>query len=199
MKPITDISQLDLTKQYTYADYLTWQFDDRLELIKGWIYKMSPAPKMRHQRVSFRLTLTLGNYLSQCKCQVFQAPFDVRLKKNKGTDSEVDTIVQPDISVFCDLTKLDDRGAIDAPDLVVEITSESTMKRDYNDKFNLYEANGVQEYWIVNPDSESIEVFISVNDTFESIGVFNAFDGYTEVTSVLFPDLTINLVEVFKD
>jgi Uma2 family endonuclease len=199
MKPITDISQLNLKKQYTYADYLTWQFEDRLELIKGWIYKMSPAPKMRHQRVSFRLTLFFGNYLNQCNCQIFQAPFDVRLKKNKGSDAEVDTIVQPDISVFCDLSKLDDRGAIDAPDLVVEITSESTMKRDYNDKFNLYEANGVQEYWIVNPDSQSIEIFKSVNGTFESIGVFNEFDGFTEVTSVLFPDLSINLMEVFKD
>jgi len=199
MTPITDISQLDLTKQYTYADYLTWQFDDRLELIKGWIYKMSPAPKMRHQRVSFRLTLSLGNYLNQCNCQVYNSPFDVRLKKNKGTDAEVDTIVQPDISVFCDLTKLDDRGAIDAPDLVVEITSESTMKRDYNDKFNLYEANGVQEYWIVNPDSQSIEIFKLVNNSLESVGVFNEFDGFTEASSVLFPDLTVNLVELFKD
>ena len=199
MTPITDISQLDLTKQYTYADYLTWQFEDRLELIKGWIYKMSPAPKRKHQSVSGNLFFDMKSYFNRCGCKIYEAPFDVRLKKNKGTDSEVDTIVQPDISVFCDLTKLDDRGAIDAPDLVVEITSESTMKRDYNDKFNLYEANGVQEYWIVNPDSESIEVFKSVNNSFESIGVFNAFDGYTEVTSVLFPDLTVNLVEVFKD
>jgi hypothetical protein len=199
MKPITDISQLDLTKQYTYADYLTWQFDDRLELIKGWIYRMSPAPKRKHQRIEAKIFSILFNHLDKCSCQVYNSPFDVRLKKNKGTDAEVDTIVQPDISVFCDLTKLDDRGAIDAPDLVVEITSESTMKRDYNDKFNLYEANGVQEYWIVNPDSESIEVFKSVNNTFESIGVFKAFDGFTEVTSVLFPDLTVNLVEAFKD
>jgi Uma2 family endonuclease len=199
MKPITDISQLDLKKQYTYADYLTWQFEDRLELIKGWIYKMSPAPKRKHQRVEAKIFSTFYNLLDDCACQVYSSPFDVRLKKNKGSDVEVDTIVQPDISVFCDLTKLDDRGAIDAPDLVVEITSESTMKRDYNDKFNLYEANGVQEYWIVNPDSQSIEIFKSVNGTFESIGVFNEFDGFTEVTSVLFPDLSINLMEVFKD
>jgi len=199
MKPITDISQLDLKKQYTYADYLTWQFEDRLELIKGWIFKMSPAPKRKHQRVEAKIFSKLYNHLEDCVCQVYTSPFDVRLKKNKGSDDEVDTIVQPDISVFCDLSKLDDRGAIDAPDLVVEITSESTMKRDYNDKFNLYEANGVQEYWIVNPDSQSIEIFKSVNGTFESIGVFNEFDGFTEVSSVLFPDLTVNLMEVFKD
>ena len=199
MTPITDISQLDLTKQYTYADYLTWQFDDRLELIKGWIYKMSPAPKRKHQSVSGNLFFEMKSHFNKCECKIYEAPFDVRLKKNKGTDAEVDTIVQPDISVFCDLTKLDDRGAIDAPDLVVEITSESTMKRDYNDKFNLYEANGVQEYWIVNPDSQSIEIFKLVNNVLESVGVFNEFDGFTEVSSVLFPDLTVNLVELFKD
>ncbi len=199
MTPITDISQLDLTKQYTYADYLTWQFDDRLELIKGWIYKMSPAPKRKHQSVSGNLFFEMKLHFNKGECKIYEAPFDVRLKKNKGTDSEVDTIVQPDISIFCDLTKLDDRGAIDTPDLVVEITSESTMKRDYNDKFNLYEANGVQEYWIVNPDSQSIEIFKLVNNVLESVGVFNEFDGFTEVSSVLFPDLTVNLIELFKD
>jgi Uma2 family endonuclease len=121
------------------------------------------------------------------------------LKKNKGSDSEVDSVVQPDISIFCDLTKLDDRGAIDAPDLVVEITSDSTMKKDYNEKFNLYEENGVQEYWIVNPDSKSMELFISANNTFESAGIFNIHDGATEVNSIMFPDLKINLLEIFKD
>jgi Uma2 family endonuclease len=199
MPQITDISQLDLKKRYSYADYLTWVFDERLELIKGWIYKMSPAPKRKHQRVSLKLTIEFAKYFESCNCQVYEAPFDVRLKKNKGSDSEVDTVVQPDISVFCDLTKLDDRGAIDAPDLVVEITSDSTMKKDYNEKFNIYEENGVQEYWIVNPDSHSMEIFTKTEQKFESIGVFNIHDGATEVTSIMFPDLSVNLVEIFKD
>ena len=199
MPQITDISQLDFKKRYTYADYLTWAFDDRLELIKGWIYKMSPAPKRRHQAVSGNLFFAMKQYFNLCDCRVYEAPFDVRLKKNKGSDSEVDTVVQPDISVFCDLTKLDDRGAIDAPDLVVEITSDSTMKKDYNEKFNIYEENGVQEYWIVNPDSHSMEIFKSDNNKFESAGVFNIHDGATEVNSVMFPDLKVNLIEVFKD
>lgn len=123
----------------------------------------------------------------------------MRLKKNKGSDSEVDTVVQPDISIFCDLSKLDDRGAIDAQDLVVEITSDSTMKKDYNEKFNIYEDNNVQEYWIVNPNSKSMELFKANNNKLEFVGVFNVNDGATEVSSVLFPELTVNLIEIFKD
>jgi Uma2 family endonuclease len=196
---ITDLSQLDLSKQYSYADYLTWQFSDRVELIKGWIHKMSPAPKRRHQRVSINLTFELLTYLNKCNCQVYEAPFDVRLKKNKGSDFEVDTVVQPDISVFCDLSKLDDRGAIDAPDMVIEITSVSTMKKDYNEKFNLYEENGVQEYWIVNPDSNGMELFSLQSNKLVSMGVFSIADGATSVNSVLFPDLNIELVQIFKD
>jgi Uma2 family endonuclease len=121
------------------------------------------------------------------------------LKKNKGSDFEVDTVVQPDISVFCDLSKLDDKGAIDAPDMVIEITSVSTMKKDYNEKFNLYEENGVQEYWIVNPDSNSMELFSLQSNKLVSMGVFSIADGATSVNSVLFPDLNIELVQIFKD
>ena len=199
MIPITDISQLDLTKQYTYADYLTWQFEDRLELIKGWIYKMSPAPKRKHQGIQLALSSGFYKYFLNCNCKVYIAPFDVRLKKNKGSDFEIDTIVQPDISIFCDLSKLDDRGAIDAPDMVVEITSASTAKRDYNEKFNLYEENKVQEYWIINPDSNSIEVFSLKENVLVSLGVFSKFDGYETVQSTLFKDLIIDLEEIFKD
>ena len=199
MSTITDIKQLDLTKKYSYADYLTWEFNERVELIKGWIYRMSPAPKRKHQSVSGNLFFTLKLFLNKCNCKIYEAPFDVRLKKNKGSDSEVNTVVQPDISVFCDLSKLDDRGAIDAPDLVVEITSDSTMKKDYNEKFNIYEENGVREYWIVNPDSHSMEIFKLENNKFDSVGVFNIHDGATEVSSVIFPDLKVNLVEIFKD
>ena len=199
MSTITDIKQLDLTKKYSYADYLTWEFNERVELIKGWIYKMSPAPKRKHQKVSFKLGLHLGKFFETECCEVYEAPFDVRLKKNKGSDGEVNTVVQPDISVFCDLSKLDDRGAIDAPDLVVEITSDSTMKKDYNEKFNIYEENGVREYWIVNPDSQSMEIFKLEKNKYESVGVFNIHDGATEVNSVIFPELKVNLVEIFKD
>jgi Uma2 family endonuclease len=141
----------------------------------------------------------LASYFKKCGCKIYEAPFDVRLKKNKGIDSEIDTVVQPDISVFCDLTKLDDRGAIDAPDLVVEITSDSTMKKDYNEKFSLYEENGVQEYWIVNPDSKSLEIFTKIDGKFESAGVFNVNDDILEAQSIMFPSLKVDLVKVFQD
>ena len=199
MSIITDINQLDLKKKYTYADYLSWHFTERVELIKGWIYKMSPAPRRLHQAVSGNLFFELKYFFKECNCKVYEAPFDIRLKKNKGTDKEIDTVVQPDISVFCDLTMLDDRGGIGAPDLVVEITSDSTMKKDYNEKFNVYEENGVREYWIVNPDSQSMEVFTLRNEIFESAGIYNIREGATHVNSIIFPDLKVDLIEVFKD
>jgi len=199
MLQITNISQLDLQKRYTYADYLTWSFEERVELIKGWIYKMGQSPNRRHQEISSKIGFVLGSFFKSLNFHVYKAPFDIRLKKNKGTDAEIDTVVQPDIYVFCDLSKLDDRGGIGAPDLIVEITSDSTMKKDYNEKFNTYEENGVREYWIVNPDSNSMELFKLDNDKYRSVGIYNIADGATEVTSELFPDLTVNLIEVFKD
>lgn len=196
---ITDINQLDLNKKYSYDDYLTWQFSERVELIKGWIFKMSPAPRRLHQKISFRLSMIFGQFFQSCNCEVYEAPFDVRLKKNKGSDKEIDTVVQPDISVFRDLTKLDDRGAIAAPELVVEITSDSTLKKDYNDKFRLYEENGVLEYWIVSPELKSIELFHFRNSAFQSIGIYNVNEGVFELKSILFPELTVNITELFKD
>ena len=199
MSIITDINQLDLKKKYTYADYLSWQFTERVELIKGWIYKMSPAPRRLHQTVSGNLFFELKSFFKECNYKVYEAPFDIRLKKNKGTDQEIDTVVQPDISVFCDLTKLDDRGGIGAPDLVVEITSDSTMKKDYNEKFNVYEENGVREYWIVNPDAQSMEIFILNNARLESAAIFNVKEGTTQVNSFIFPGLMVDLNGLFKD
>jgi len=195
MSQITDFSQLDLKKQYTYADYLTWTFDERLELIKGWIYKMSPAPKRKHQEVSLNLTLTLASYFKKCGCKIYEAPFDVRLKKNKGSDSEINTVVQPDISVFCDLIKLDDRGAIDAPDLVVEITSDSTMKKDYNEKFNLYEENGVQEYWVVMPEANAVNQYVLQDGRYAFVDTFTKTQ---HISPALFPGLSIDLSLVFE-
>ena len=174
MKPITDISQLDFKKQYTYADYLTWQFSERVELIKGWLYKMSPAPRRVHQEIEGNLYFELRKFITHKVCKIYQSPFDIRLIKNKGQkNQEIKTVVQPDISVICDLDKLDDVGCLGAPDLIIEILSDSTAKKDYNEKFNLYEENGVKEYWIANPASHTIEIFSLMNDKYESLGLFN--------------------------
>ncbi len=199
-KPITNISQLNLAEQYTYADYLTWQFSERVELIRGWVSRMTPAPRRRHQAVIGKLFRKISDVFENNKCEVYIAPFDVRLQKNKGQNNkEVHTVVQPDISIICDKNKLDDRGCIGAPDMIIEILSPSTTKKDYTEKYTLYEENGVKEYWIVNPDTKSIETFILTNDQYESEGVYSELYGFKEIPVSIFPGLTLKLIEIFED
>ena len=199
MKPITDISQLDFKKQYTYADYLTWRFEERVELIKGWLYKMSPAPGRYHQKVEGVLHAKIWHYFENSNCEVYQSPFDVRLKRNKGQNDEIDTVVQPDICLVCDLDKLDDAGCLGAPDLMVEILSDNTAKKDYNEKFNLYEENMVKEYWIANPATKTIEIFSLKDEKYESLGLFSESEGQHEVVGCLFPEMKISLKVIFSD
>jgi len=121
---ITDISQLDPNGTYTYADYLGWQFDESVELIKGKLYRMSPVLKRRHQDASVNLEFALLKYFEDKSCKVYDAPFDVRLPvRNERKPAQLHTVVQPDICVICDLSKLDDDGCLGAPDWVIEITS----------------------------------------------------------------------------
>jgi Uma2 family endonuclease len=198
MKPITDISQLDFKKQYTYADYLTWQFKERVELIKGWIYEMSPAPRRIHQEIEGNIYFEFRKFTNLKTYKIYQSPFDVRLKRNKGEQNEINSVVQPDICVICDLDKLDDAGCLGSPDLIVEILSDSTAKKDYNEKFNLYEDNAVKEYWIVNPASQNIEVFSLIEGRYESIGLFNEKEGQKTVQGNLFPEMQIELKAIFE-
>ncbi len=158
---ITDINQLDFDKKYSYADYLTWHFDEMVEIIKGTIYRMSPAPNRFHQEVSGNLYGLIWSYLRKSPCQAFSAPFDVRLPlpRGKQTDDKIDTVVQPDICVICDSTKLDNQGCQGAPDWIIEILSKATSKKDLNEKFDLYENAGVTEYWIVHPHEATILVY----------------------------------------
>ena len=142
---ITSIHQLDYKKKYTYGDYILWQFQERVELLKGYLFPMA-APNVRHQQVSLNLTLVLGNFLEKSHCQLFSAPFDVRLPlpPNRVKGNKIDTVVQPDLCVICDTNKLDKQGCIGAPDLIVEILSPGNSKREMKDKFELYqEAGGV--------------------------------------------------------
>jgi len=151
---------LDINKRYTYADYLTWADDTLRELIDGFVRMMS-APGTRHQKTSMSISANLYNFIKKNKgnCEVFHAPFDVRLPKNGETeDDQIYTVVQPDICVVCDPAKIDERGCIGAPDLVIEIQSLSTTRYDLTKKFDLYEASGVREYWVVYPFG--VDVFI---------------------------------------
>ena len=152
---------LDTTKRYTYADYLTWMDDMRRELYDGFVKMMTPAPSRGHQKISVQLLRHLVLYLDRKKCEVYHAPSDVRLSKNKNkSDETIYTVLQPDLYVVCDLTKLDDRGCLGAPDLVIEITSPKTARRDLKDKYSIYEQHGVREYWIVNTSDENMMTFV---------------------------------------
>ncbi len=148
------------TSGYTYADYLKWPGDERWELIDGVAWSMSPAPSPDHQMILGRLFRSIAEITDRTGCATFVAPFDVRLPDRAEQDAEqTSTVVQPDISVFCDHSLLDERGAHGAPDLVVEILSPSTGYKDQTDKLALYEHHGVREYWVVNGDAGWVMVY----------------------------------------
>lgn len=147
-------------ERYTFADALTWGESERAEIIRGEVFLMAP-PRRTHQEVSVALAAQLYNFLEGKKCRVYPAPFGVRLFEQEGDATEdVDTVVEPDISVVCDLSKLDDYGCKGAPDLVVEILSPSSLRHDRLVKLNLYQQAGVREYWIVDPENQSVQVFL---------------------------------------
>ena len=153
---------LNLNKRYSFADYLTWTDDKARELIDGFIKMMSPKPKPIHQVISGFLTAELIFLIkkNKGKCRVYPE-IDVRFPKNgESEDDEIYTVVSPDISVVCDPSKIDAKGCLGAPDMIVEIQSLSTAKYDLTTKYNLYESSGVKEYWVVFPLEKGIEIFL---------------------------------------
>ena len=193
MEKITDLSQLDLTKQYTYADYLTWWFDERVELFKGYIKKMA-APQERHQRVSGNLYYKVRHYLNNQPCQVRVAPYDVRLQRSMD-NTKITTVVQPDICIICNPEIIDERGCNGTPDMIIEIVSPNNAKRDVKDKYELYEEAGVKEYWIVFPNDKMIDVFVLIANKFQLLKKYVDDDIITVNT---IKDLNINLTEIFN-
>lgn len=146
--------------RYTFADCLTWGENERIEIINGEAVMMAP-PSTVHQLISMELARQLANYLEGKKCKAIPAPFAVRLFEKEGeTPDDVDTVVEPDISVVCDPDKLDKNGCKGAPDLVVEILSPSTQRHDRLVKLDLYQRAGVREYWIVSPEEKTVQVFL---------------------------------------
>lgn len=196
MSVITNLSQLDLNATYSYADYLKWQFQERVELLRGKILKMTPAPSVRHQRIAGNLYYQVRSTFQEQPCHVYFAPFDVRLynrKKLRKASKEIFTVVQPDLCVICDETKLDEQGCNGAPDLVIEVLSPGNSKREMNEKFELYEEAGVREYWLVQPADEVVLIYV-LNEAERYIGLRPA----TEVAqSAIFPELRVDLGEVF--
>jgi Uma2 family endonuclease len=193
-----DTLNLDLSKRYTYADYLTWLDDKRRELFNGFVKMMTPAPSRIHQRISANLVRVWGNCLFNKKCEVYHAPSDVRLPKNNKnkTNKAICTVVQPDLYVVCDLSKLDNQGCLGAPDLIIEIVSPKNSKRDIKDKFEIYQEHGVREYWIVNPNDENVNVFIlDEKGKYQFVGMYAGDDKIP--VNIFNGDLAIDLMEVF--
>lgn len=190
---------LDISKRYTFADYLTWMDDKRRELIDGFVKLMSPAPSATHQQILFNLSLNFGNQLSNSPCKIFFAPFDVRFQEDKKgkTDEEIITVLQPDISIICDHSKIDEKGCLGAPDFIAEITSPASLKRDIEEKFRIYEKHGVREYWIIFPETKSVNVFVlDKNGKYQLEGMY-ASDSKVKVN--IFDDLEIDLKELFPN
>ncbi|QBN18573.1 Uma2 family endonuclease [Flavobacterium nackdongense] len=190
---VKNFSDLDLTKTYTYSDYLLWQFSERVELIKGFILKMSPAPSRNHQTISQNLNWKIYSFFQNHSCSVYVAPFDVRLPIKSAKKNT--TVVQPDLCIICDENKLDDTGCNGAPDLIVEILSPKNSKHDVDTKFNLYQESGVKEYWIVEPEEHIVLVY-TLKDG-EYIGSKPFSEGEI-IKSILFPEMKIEVEDVFK-
>ena len=189
---------LDESKRYTYADYLTWLDDKRRELINGFIHLMS-APNELHARISFNWGFWAKIFIRRRKrkCRIYHAPFDVRLPLHGETaDDKIYDVVQPDICVICDLSKLDEKGCIGAPDLIVEVLSPSTLKYDWNYKFNLYETAGVREYWIVDPKAKVVNIFLLQPDGKYDLGT--VYECNQKAPVHIFEGLEIDLDELFE-
>ena len=148
-------------KIYTVADIYNLPAGQRAELIDGRIYNMAP-PSRIHQRIVLSLSRKLADYVEQNhkECEVDIAPFAVFLNKDDYN------YLEPDVSVICDQSKLDDRGCNGSPDFIIEVVSPSTMRMDYLIKMRKYMTSGVRLYWIVNPQDESVTVYDFEHDEY---------------------------------
>lgn len=190
------VNEVDFSATYSYADYMRFAFDERMEIIKGHLFQMSPAPSRYHQKSFGCIFSSLYTFLEGQKCEVYGAPFDVRLPKKSKEDKDIFTVVQPDVVVVCDPSKLDRRGCIGAPDIVVEILSPGNNKKELQNKYEVYEEAGVKEYWIVSTSDQTFFKYI-LNDAgkFEPTRLLTAGD---KITTPILPGFVLDLEKVFK-
>lgn len=201
MAKITQLSQLDLNGYYSYADYLTWQFDEAIELIKGKIILMSPTPNIKHQSISWQLNGILYNYFKNKSCKAFTAPFDVSLydrKKSLLANEDIHSVVQPDLCVICDTSKLTEQACVGAPDWIIEILSKGNSKKEMQDKYALYEESGVKEYWIVYPYEKAVHQFV-LDETLGKYQLIAMLSDEDIANPKNFSDLQVDLNDVFTD
>ncbi len=184
--------------KFNYSDYLKWPEEERWEIISGAAYDMTPAPSTDHQRVSRRFLTIFENFLKDKKCEVFGAPYDVILPENNENEKSASTVVQPDIAVICDKSKIKTRGCMGAPDLIIEILSPATSKKDLTVKFELYEYHKVKEYWLVHPEDKYAMVF-KLDSKTNRYGRPDIYLQKAKIKVGIFKDLIIKLDDVFKD
>lgn len=191
---------MEVSKKHTritsYAEYLQAPTEERWELIDGVPFNMSPSPSVRHQIISTNLLVTFANYLKGKSCKVLM-PIDVCLFADGKSDEDIRDVVQPDLVVVCDLSKLEKQAYRGAPDLVVEVVSPSSVKRDRDDKLKLYRKAKVKEYWIVDPENQAVDVyrFAEQPDTFPDIKTYSLVD-QSIIPVGIFDDLEIDLHEI---
>lgn len=171
-------------KRCTYKDYLTWPDDERWEIIDGAAYNMSPAPKVKHQRIVIRFDYVFTSKLKECLH--FIAPTDVVFDEFN--------VVQPDVFVVCDRDKITEDNIQGAPNLIIEVVSPGTEIKDRREKKNLYEKSGVKEYIIVFPDREYVERYCLKDKQYGAPDIFN----WDEVLKLCAFGMEINLWEVFE-
>jgi len=188
--------EVRIPKIYTYADYLGFPEDARVELIDGVIYDMSPAPSRKHQKIVVELTTVINNYLKASKkfCEIYTAPFDVVLVEEGQDEKQAINVVQPDISIICDKRKLTDKGCVGAPEMIIEVVSEYNPSHDYVRKLNLYNQFKVKEYWIVNPYEESIVIYTYKDNIGYSSPKVYTFNDKVKVG--IFEDLMIDFAQI---
>lgn len=183
-------------KHFSYADYQRWPDDERWELIDGVAYCMSPAPTSAHQALAGKFYWRIAAFLHGKLCRAFMAPFDVRLAEAGATDDRIVNVVQPDIVVYCDTSKIDQRGGTAAPEWIIEVLSPSTAVRDQREKLALYERFGVEEYWLVHPGDRLLTIYR--RDESGLYGRAQLFDEEATVTAPSFPELNFPLTEIFS-
>lgn len=187
----------NLDRKFTYTDYLSWPEEEHWELINGIPYNMTPAPSTQHQKIVTTLIALFYNALKDSPCQVFGAPFDVRLPEQDKNSEDIFTVVQPDVAIICDRNKLDSRGCLGGPDLIIEVTSPSTLRKDIKEKFYLYEKAGVNQYWMIYPEQKTVVTF-----GLDKEGKYGRPNIYCETDIIqieTFKSINIDLSEIFQE
>ena len=185
---------IDYNKVYTYGDYLKLEIDEMVEIIRGKIFRISPAPRIKHQSVSLNILNRIFNALKGQKCKVFHAPTDIVLPIANKKRTKSTTVVQPDICVICDPKIIEEAAVFGVPDFVIEIVAGKDVKRDTQYKYSVYEEAGVGEYWIVFGEMRFVEVFILENGKYQRLNAFSEDDIIPVKT---LPGLSISIDDIF--